>query len=261
MEREEFLNRKIDGCSEFVLGCIKLQPGETLPLHFNAQAECNYILSGRAWARLGRRRVEIAADSATYFPPGKPHAYEVIGNEPFRYVFAFATEKIGQVIKNEPADEKAAEDVDIVNMWKDRWAVADDFVPWQLWEPSKGKRGMTWKSLFDSEAGNCEAMMFGTCFLPPGCRYSRHSHEQPEVFYGIEGRGQLLLNGRHIDMMPGKAVYVPKKGVHGAQNLFAEPMRMIWIYGTETAGSDWSWTPAEDIYLDAQRSGASIDSF
>lgn len=252
MRKKDLLNQELCGCSEFVFGYAELQYGETLPLHINTQPECNYILSGRTWVRLGKRRVELGADSAAYFPPGKPHSYEVIGKEPLRFVYTFACEKLGQKIKNEPADEKTAEEVDIVNMWNTRWAVADDFEPWQLWEPSKGQRGMTWKTLFDADRGNCNAMLFGTCFLPPGCRYSLHLHEQPEIYYGIAGRGQIFVGEETIDIEPGTAVYVPKQCIHGAQNTNADPMRMIWVYGTESTSRDWSWTPVEDIYLDAQ---------
>jgi len=95
-------------------------------------------------------------------------------------------------------------------------------------------------------------MLFGTCFLPPGCRYSLHRHGQPEIYYCIEGRGQIYRGEKTIDVEPGIAVYIPKNCVHGAQNSNARPLHMIWIYGTESSGSNWSWTPVEDIYLDAQ---------
>lgn len=154
LRRKDLLNFETCGCTEFVYGYAELQPGETIPLHLNRQAECDFILSGRAWVRLGKRKVEIREKTGIYFPSGYPHSYEVIGKEPLRFFYAFATEKYGQEIGFEFASEKSANSIDIVNMWKQRWAVVDDFEPWQLWEPSKGFWGMSWKTLFDAELGN-----------------------------------------------------------------------------------------------------------
>jgi len=252
MKRKILIDQGTVGCNEFVFGYAELEPGQKLPLHINTQPQCDYIIQGRAWVQLGKRRVELKKDSATYFPPNIPHTYEVVGNETLRLVYTFACEKTGQRILDAPASQEDAIKYDIDNMWQTRWAVADDFVPWELWEPSKGKRGMTWKTLFDQDHGTCKSMVFGTCFLPPGCRYSRHTHAQPEIYYCFSGQGEIFVGDTTVDVQTGTAVYVPREVIHGAQNRSAEPMRMIWVYGTESTSDEWSWTPAEDIYLEAQ---------
>jgi len=252
MKRKILLDEESVGCGEFVFGYAELEPGCKLPLHMNAQPQCDYIIQGRAWVQLGRRRVELSRDSATYFPPNVPHSYEVVGNETLCLAYTFACEKKGQRILDTPATREEANRFDIDNMWQTRWAVADDFVPWELWEPSKGKRGMTWKTIFDENHGGCKSMLFGTCFLPPGCRYSRHTHAQPEIYYCFAGRGEIFVGDTTVDVQAGTAVYVPRGVIHGAQNRSAAPMQMIWVYGTESTSGEWSWTPAEDVYLEAQ---------
>lgn len=252
MKRKDLIDKKTVGCSEFVFGYTELEPGHKQILHSNTQAQCDYIIQGRAWVQLGKRRVELGRDSATYFPPDVPHSYEVIGDAPLCLVHTFASEKKGQRILNTPASQEDAQKHDIDNMWQTRWAVADDFVPWELWEPSKGKRGLTWKTLFDEDHGLCKDMVFGTCYLPPGSRYSRHTHAQPEIYYCFSGNGEIFVGDDTVDVREGTAVYIPRKIAHGAQNRTSRPMRMVWIYGTESTSGDWSWTPAEDIYLEAQ---------
>ena len=252
MQRKILIDEVSVGCSEFVFGYAELASGQKLPLHMNVQPQCDYIIQGRAWVQLGKRRVELNQNSAIYFPPNIPHSYEVVSNETLRLVYTFACEKKGQRIYNIPASIEEANKHDIDNMWQTRWAVADDFVPWELWEPSKGKRGMTWKTLFDKDHGTCHSMMFGTCYLPPGCRYSRHTHAQPEIYYCFSGGGEIFVGDTTVDVKAGTAVYVPRGIVHGAQNKTSGPMQMIWVYGTESTSGDWSWTPVEDIYLEAQ---------
>lgn len=249
---KNLLDQDICNCSEFVFGYAELAPGASLPLHAHRQAECAYILSGRVWARLGKRRVELEQECATYFPAGMPHAYEVIGNEPLCYVYTYASEKARQPIDIKACDEKTADQVDIINLSPSQWAVAEDFEPWEFWEPSKGPRGNTWKSLFNAERGGLREMMFGTLIMPPGTRYSLHFHKQPELFYGLSGSGELYICDQTIDIIPGKAFYVPKEGIHGMEPRGAKPLNMIWVYGTETAGKQWSWTPIEDICLYAK---------
>jgi quercetin dioxygenase-like cupin family protein len=255
MKRKILIDQGSVGCSEFVFGYAELESGQKLPLHINTQSQCDYIIQGRAWVQLGKRRVELNKNSATYFPPNIPHTYEVVGNETLRLVYTFACEKTGQGILNTPAGQEEANKYDIDNMWQTRWAVADDFVPWELWEPSKGKRGMTWKTLFDQDHGTCKSMVFGTGYLPPGCRYSLHTHAQPEIYYCFSGRGEIFIGDTTVEVQAGTAVYVPREVIHGAQNRSTEPMRLVWVYGTESTSGEWSWTPAEDIYLEARYMG------
>jgi quercetin dioxygenase-like cupin family protein len=105
------------------LGYAELDPASVLPLHTHththththahAHALCNYILSGRVWSRLGKRRIELGPDSADFVPGGIPHAYEVIGNEPLRYVYTYACEILGTDVTTELSCEENAALFDI----------------------------------------------------------------------------------------------------------------------------------------------------
>ena len=240
------------GCREFLLGYAELDPASVLPLHTHAHAQCNYILSGRVWSRLGKRRIELGPDSADFVPGGIPHAYEVIGNEPLRYVYTYACEILGTDVTTELSCEENAALFDIVNLSETRWAIADDFVPWQYWEPSKGSKGMLWKTLFDEKHGSHPEMNYGTMKVPKNVSYSRHFHDQPEIFFTIEGSGVMFSGDETIEVTPGCALYVPKRQIHGAQNTQTETLQQIWAYGTEMESPEWSWTPVEDIFLEAQ---------
>lgn len=245
------LDEQTCGCREFVVGYAEVQPGRTLPLHRRNQTEFNLITQGRAWARLGRCRVEVEPMVGTYFQALAPHSYEVIGPEPLGYWYILATEKAGQDLTPSLVGEDEANRLFWPNLNETRWAVAEDFEPWRLWEPTKGRRGLHWISMFDAERGGHTEMMPGTGFIPPGGRYSKHYHAQPEIFVCLEGRGVLYRGKETVRMYPGTALYVPCNTVHGGQSFSTSTMKMIWVYGTESASTYWSWTPVEDIKLGA----------
>lgn len=245
------LNDEICACSEFVVGYAELPPGATLPLHTRRQTEFNLIVKGRAWGRVGRNRVELEPMCGTYFQGQAPHSYEVIGKEPLGYYFIYATERYGQDLTATPISEEVANRLFWPNLSETRWAVAEDFEPWLPWEPSKGKRGLRWLNMFDRERGGHTEMMPGTSEIPPGGRYSRHYHAQPEIFICRGGRGTLYCGETRHKLWPGTAVYVPRNTVHGGQSYSSATLKMAWAYGTESAPSDWSWTPVEDIKIGA----------
>ncbi|MCP4694977.1 MAG: cupin domain-containing protein, partial [Desulfobacterales bacterium] len=86
------------GSVEFVATYGELAPGAILPLHVHGHTHSDFIISGRAWAQMGKRKVEIEANSATYFPAGVPHGYEVAGEERLCFYSVFPCEKKGQGI-------------------------------------------------------------------------------------------------------------------------------------------------------------------
>jgi quercetin dioxygenase-like cupin family protein len=240
------------GSKEFLIAYSELIPGQAIPMHCHEHSHSDFIISGHVWAQLGNRKVELEANSATYFPAGTPHAYEAIGNETLCYYSIFPCEQKGQDVITSPVDQSEAMKLDRPNMDKTRWAVAESFEKWMFWEPSKGIKGIQWTSLFDSERGGHDEMIVGTMIVPPGGRYSKHYHGQPEAFIGLEGRGVLFCRDEVIKVKPGVAVYVAKKQIHGAQCHGSTPFKMIWVYGTEIASTEWSWTPVEDIYLEGR---------
>lgn len=243
------LNEVSGGAKEFTVLYSELEPGAKVPMHCHHHPHSDYFISGRVWAQLGCQRVELEVDSAAYFPAQMPHAYEAVGNETLRYYSIYACEKAGQEIRTMRVDPEDARKVNRPNMDESRWAVAESFEPLRCWEPSKGKKGLLWTSLFDAKRGGHKEMIVGTNFVPAGGRYSRHYHDQPEIFIGLEGTGILFCGNEEIEMAPGTAAYVGKKQVHGAQTTGPRPLKMIWAYGTETASPDWSWTPVEDITI------------
>ena len=102
---KEIFNESHGGAKEFIFGYAELDPGQRLPLHTHKQAETDFIISGNARVRLGKRSVAVDAASALYFPGEAPHAIETLGNEPLCYIYTYPCEKLSQAMETEMADE------------------------------------------------------------------------------------------------------------------------------------------------------------
>ena len=245
---KEIFNQVQGEAKEFIFGYAELDAGQRLPLHTHKQAETDFIISGFANVRLGKRSVEVGPASALYFPVEAPHAIEALGNEPLCYIYTYPCEKLGQDLKLEISNEESAAKIDILNNPETRWAVAEEFEPWEPWEPSKGLKGILVRWLLGPERGNCREILAGTFKLAPGIHYTLHHHDGPEIYYGLSGRGIVYTGDSKVEVYPGAAVYLPGNIVHGADAHGSEPLRMYWLHGNESTGKNYNWTPVENIY-------------
>jgi len=250
---KELLNRGQGGSKEFIFGLAELPPGGKLPLHTHRQAETDYILSGKGRICLGSRSVELGSSSAVYFSGQAPHSFEAIGSEPLRYIYTYACEKLGHEIEMKLVGEKIEMGPEVRN-WNNantRWAMREE-VGELLWvEASKGYRVRA-RRLFSDKYGNAAEMRLGIGETDPGIHYTLHYHIQPEVYYILSGRGIIYVGDEVVKASPGLALYIGSRVVHGADSLGEEPLRLYYVYGTETAGQEDTWTPVEDIYTEVR---------
>lgn len=167
------------------------------------------------------------------------------------YIYIYACERLGHTLDWELAGEEAADQVDILNKGKTRWALSEEFEEWTPIEPSKGFR-VRIRYLFDNERGNWQEMMVGIFELDPGIHYTLHYHNHPEIYYIISGHGVIYVGDSKIGVSSGSTIYVRARVVHGADCLGKEPLRMYWVYGAEIIGQNKNWTPVEDIYTEVR---------
>jgi mannose-6-phosphate isomerase-like protein (cupin superfamily) len=251
---KELLNQKQGEANEFVFGLAELPPDGELPLHLHRQAETDYILSGKGRVRMGPRSVELGPASAVYCQGGAPHSITAVGPEPLRYIFTYACEKLGHRIDLEFAHENAEAWGDIRN-WNNaetRWAMQEEIGDLIWIEASKGYKVRA-RRLFAQKHGNAQEMKSGVAEIDPGIHYTLHYHIQPEIYYILSGRGAIYVGDSSIEASPGLALYIGSRVVHGADCLGEAPLRLFYLYGTETAGQEDTWTPVEDIYTEVRQ--------
>lgn len=65
---------------------------------------------------------------------------------------------------------------------------------------------------------------------PDGGQVPWHHHEQEEVYFVIEGRGEICVGGERGELAAGQAVHVPSQVFHQLTNVGDEPLHFVYVY-------------------------------
>ena len=74
---------------------------------------------------------------------------------------------------------------------------------------------------------------------PNGGQVPWHNQEQEEIYFIVEGSGEMCLGEERIAVQTGQAVYIPPKVFHQLTNTGPAPMRMIYCYGPAGDVAHW----------------------
>lgn len=244
---KELLNRKMNGCKEWIFGVAELPVKGKIPLHIHRNDYTIYILAGSAKVQLGVRALEIEPCSAAYFPAQKPFSIESLGPEPLRYLYTYVCEEEPQRIDWTMSSESVAVSFVIENNPLTRWALHEEFEKWQYWEPTKGSR-LRYRILFDQEHGNT-CLGVSIYSVGPHTHYTRHFHNDPMLYYILSGQGIMYLGNSEHEIKQGSAMYIESNVIHGLDNTGNEPLKCYCIFGTELVDG---WTPVEDVYTNVR---------
>jgi mannose-6-phosphate isomerase-like protein (cupin superfamily) len=83
------------------------------------------------------------------------------------------------------------------------------------------------------------AARFHVWELAPGATEGDHTHAGDytleEIYYFLQGQGELTVEGRAVPVRPGDAVLVPPGVDHGLRNTGPEPLRLVLVFGPPQA--------------------------
>lgn len=74
---------------------------------------------------------------------------------------------------------------------------------------------------------------------PHGGQVPWHNQEQEEIYFIVEGTGEMCLGDERRIMESGQAVYIPSGVFHQLTNIGSEPLRMIYCYGPAGDVAHW----------------------
>ena len=74
---------------------------------------------------------------------------------------------------------------------------------------------------------------------PNGGQVPWHSHEQEEMYFVVEGAGEMCLGDERRTITAGQAAYIPSGVFHQLPNTGATPLRMIYVYGPAGDMAHW----------------------
>ena len=74
---------------------------------------------------------------------------------------------------------------------------------------------------------------------PDGGQVPWHNQEQEEIYFIVEGAGEMCLGDERRTVTAGQAVYIPSQVFHQLTNTGSTPMRMIYCYGPAGDVAHW----------------------
>ncbi len=83
------------------------------------------------------------------------------------------------------------------------------------------------RTLISSPRTDTSEMVCGVAIMDKGDTFPLHSHPQAEVYFGLEGTGEVVIDGMPHSLSPGVALYIPGGAVHGVPVAQAP---MTWFY-------------------------------
>ncbi len=84
------------------------------------------------------------------------------------------------------------------------------------------------------------AFAMGNVTLEPnGGQVPWHNQEQEEVYFIVEGSGEMCLGGERREISAGQAAFIPPGVFHQLTNTGTTPMRMIYVYGPAGDVAHW----------------------
>ena len=104
-------------------------------------------------------------------------------------------------------------------------------LPMDQWrDPARGT--LRWKTLFCADQTSTSAMVCGIAEIQPGEHFALHSHPEAEVYFGLEGEGDVMVDGVAHRLKPGVALFIPGNAVHGVPGV-AEPLRWFYSFASD----------------------------
>src|ERR1700761_3240538 len=74
---------------------------------------------------------------------------------------------------------------------------------------------------------------------PEGGQVPWHNQDQEEIYFILEGSGEMCLGEERAAVHAGQAIYIPPRVFHQLTNTGATPMRMIYCYAPAGDVAHW----------------------
>lgn len=102
----------------------------------------------------------------------------------------------------------------------------------ERWEdPARGT--IRFRTLVSAPQTDSDGIVCGVAMLEAGDTFPLHSHAQPEVYFGLEGTGDVLIDGKPYSLSPGIALYIPGGAVHGVPRAKA-PLKWFYTFAADS---------------------------
>ncbi len=114
--------------------------------------------------------------------------------------------------------------------------------------PMERNPGVRDRKLIYPETGFAtRSLIMGMVEVQPGCRAPAHRHNCEEVYYVLQGCGEVVCDGDPHAFQAGDAVYNAPNTVHTVRNTGEQTLRLLVVGGIMFVGLVPRW-PTESPY-------------
>jgi quercetin dioxygenase-like cupin family protein len=98
----------------------------------------------------------------------------------------------------------------------------------EIWTDARG--ALSFHTLVSGDLTPSSGLVAGVSTLEPGCALALHSHEQPEVYFALEGSAVVTVDGVDQTVSAGAAVFIPGGALHTVRNPFERPFKIFYVF-------------------------------
>lgn len=74
---------------------------------------------------------------------------------------------------------------------------------------------------------------------PEGGQVPWHNHPEEEIYFILEGTGEMCIGDERQEVTSGQAVFIPSDKFHQLSNTGSHPLKMIYCYGPAGDVAHW----------------------
>ncbi len=94
---------------------------------------------------------------------------------------------------------------------------------------------LQWRTLISAPVTPTAGLVCGVAEMQAGEHFAAHRHAEPEVYFGLEGEGDVVIDGVPHRLAAGIAIFIPSMAEHGVPTVTG-PLR--WFYTFACDGFD-----------------------
>jgi mannose-6-phosphate isomerase-like protein (cupin superfamily) len=103
--------------------------------------------------------------------------------------------------------------------------------PVEGWDDSRGR--LTWATLFDAARTPTDTFNAGVATIEPGGFLAAHRHTPSELYFVLEGRAKITIDGTTHDVAAGTGVFIPGNAEHAIRNEGEAPVRFLFAFASD----------------------------
>ena len=102
----------------------------------------------------------------------------------------------------------------------------------EAWD-DKLRGTIRFRTLISAPDTHTDSIVCGVAMMETGDTFALHSHEHPEVYFGLEGEGDVMIDGNPHRLAPGIAIFIPSNAIHGVP-LATGPLKWFYTFATDS---------------------------